>query len=179
MSTIQTGGNQGGNQGDTAATYTYKPISANGGGITLELPTEWSDLKSGQWKDGDTVIGYRIGASSDYAAWVKGYDTPGLFMGVSSQLADTNPDTYLDNDKEFFSGECTYEGRKDFDFGGYVGRFDVYRKCGGTANSFVQVAVKPADSSYFVLVQFVAVGDRDYAAADHAVETLKVTGSLP
>jgi serine protease Do len=179
VSTIQTGSDQGGNQGDAAAAYSYKPISANGGGITLELPTAWSDLKSGQWKDGSNVIGYRVGASSDYAAWVKGFDTPGLFLGVSSTLADTSADTYLDLDKEYFSGECTYDGRKDFDFGGYTGRFDVYRKCGGTQNSFLQVAVKPADSSSFVLVQFVAVGDRDYAAADHAIETLKVTGQLP
>ena len=184
VSTIETGGNQGGdqggNQGDTAATYTYKPITANGGGIKLDLPTDWSDLKSGQWKDGDSVIGYRIGASSDYAAWVDGFATPGLFMGVSARLADTDPDVYLDQDKEFFSGECTYEGRKDFDFGGYAGRFDIYRKCGGTDNSFIQVAVKPADAADFVLVQFVAVGDRDYAAADHAIETLKVdAGSLP
>jgi serine protease Do len=179
VNTIQTGGDQGGDQGQASTDYEYRPISANGGGITLELPREWDDLRSGQWKDGGSVIGYRLGAAADYPAWVESFDVAGLFMGVSSQLADTDVDTYLDEDKEYFSGECTYDGRKDFDYGGYTGRFDVYRKCGGTDNSFLQVAVKPADSSYFVLVQFVAVADRDYAAADHAIETLRVKYPLP
>ncbi len=171
-------GDQGGDQGgDQPADYTYTRVGVNNGAIVTEIPTEWSDVSKGNWTEAGSVIGLKIGASSDYQAWLDGWDVAGLFMGVSADLADTDVGAYLDDN--MFSETCTYEGRKDFDFGGYVGKFDIYRKCGGTQNSYYQVAVKPADGSFFVFVQFVAVNDRDTAAADHAIETLVVTGPLP
>jgi serine protease Do len=178
VATIETGGDQGGNQGgDQPADYTYTRVGVNNGAIVTEIPTEWSDVSKGNWTQDGSVIGLKIGASSDYQAWIDGWDVAGLFMGVSADLADTDVDKYLDDN--MFTGTCTYEGRKDFDLGGYVGKFDIYRECGGTKNSYYQVAVKPADGSYFVFVQFVAVSDRDTAAADHAIETLVVEGPLP
>ena len=179
IATIETGGgDQGGDQGgDEPAAYTYTRVGVNDGAIVTEIPTDWSDVTRGNWNVDGTTIGYKIGASTDYATWVEGFTVPGLFMGVSAQMADTDVDQYLDDN--MFKESCTYEARKDFDFGGYVGKFDLYRECDGTGNSFVQVAVKPADASYFVLVQFVALNDRDYTAADHSIETLVVRGPLP
>jgi serine protease Do len=160
---------------EAPAGYTYAVVSETNGRLTAELPTEWADVSTGDWTRSDEAVGARIGASTDYDAWIDGYTVPGIFLGVSTKLAATEVASELDSQKATFTEDCTYESREDFDAYGYVGQFDIYRNCGGTSNSFFVVVVKPADASYLVLAQVVVLGDRDLQATDHAIETLKVS----
>ncbi|MCU0484131.1 MAG: hypothetical protein MUC54_07685, partial [Chloroflexi bacterium] len=123
----------------------------------------------------DEVVGARIGASTNYDTWVDEYTVPGIFLGVSTALAGTAVEDELESQKTNFEKDCTYDSRFDFDAYGYTGKFDAYRNCGGTSNSFYVVVLKPADSSHLVMAQVVVVGDRDLMATDHAIETLKVS----
>ncbi len=183
VSTIETGGSdQGGSdQGgsDTAADYTYTVVSTDGDAMAAEMPTAWSDTTTGEWSRDDATVGLRIGAASDYQKWMDGYDIAGAFLAVSAKYGESDIAKLLDADKEIFSKDCTYDSRKDFDASGYVGKFDLYTDCGGTKDAFVELAVTPADGSYLVFLQLVAVGDRDFTAADHMIETLVVKGPLP
>jgi serine protease Do len=179
VSTIETGGDQGGQGGDTAADYTYTVASTDGGEMSAELPAPWTDVKTGQWSRNDETVGVRIGASTDYATWVDGYTVPGVFLAASQSLAGEDVGALLDADRATFEKDCTFDSRKDFDAAGYVGVFDLYTDCAGTGNAFVELAVKPADGSHLVFLQLVAVGDRDLTAADHIIETLTVKGPLP
>ena len=178
-SSIATGGDQGGQSADTGADYTYAAAATDGGELTTEIPTAWQDVRPGNWSRNDETVGLRIGASTDYAKWVDGYDVPGAFFAVSQSLAGEDVDAFLDADKATFSKDCTYDSRKDFDTAGYVGKFDLFTDCGGTKSAFVELAAKPADGGYLVFLQLVALGDRDLSAADHMIETLAVKGPLP
>jgi serine protease Do len=183
VSTIETGGGDqgGGDQGggDAAADYTYAAVATSGDEMTSEVPTAWSDVKTGDWTYDDETVGLRIGAATDYATWMEGYTVPGAFLAVSAALAGEDVDALLDADRETFEKDCTYDSRKDFDTAGYVGKFDLYTDCGGTGNAFVELVAKSADGAHLVFLQLVALGDRDLTAADHMVETLTVTGPLP
>ncbi len=177
VSTIETGGGDQG--GDAAADYTYTLVATDGDAMSAEMPTPWSDTRTGDWSRNDEKVGVRIGASTDYPTWVDGYTVPGVFLAVSQSLAGEGVDAFLDGDRATFEKDCTFDSRKDFDAAGYVGKFDLYTDCGGTTNAFVELAVKPADGSYLVFLQLVALGDRDLTAADHMIETLTVKGPLP
>jgi serine protease Do len=160
---------------DAPAAYAYALATEEGGRMSAELPTEWSDVRSGDWTRGDESVGARIGASTNYDTWVDAYTVPGIFLGVSTALADTGVEAELDSQKTTFEKDCTYESRLDYSAYGYTGKFDVYRNCGGTTNSFFVVVVKPADNSSLVLAQSVVLADRDLVATDHAIETLQIS----
>ncbi|MBP1704858.1 MAG: peptidase family protein [Chloroflexi bacterium] len=163
--------------GTTAAPadYAYVAVSEENGRLTTELPSEWSDTSTGDWTRNDEVVGARIGASTNYDTWVDEYTVPGIFLGVSTALAGTAVESELDSQKTTFEKDCTYDSRFDFNSYGYTGKFDAYRNCGGTSNSFYVVVLKPEDGSHLVMAQVVVLGDRDLMATDHAIETLKVS----
>jgi len=180
VSTIETGGGDQGSQGgDATVDYAYAVVATAGDEVATEMPTAWDDVKTGKWTYNDAEVGLRIGAATDYATWMEGYSVPGAFLAVSAALAGEDVDAFLDADRETFEKDCTFDSRKDFDAGGYTGKFDLYTDCAGTGNAFVELAAKPADGSYLVFLQLVALGDRDLTAADHMIETLAVPGPLP
>jgi serine protease Do len=160
---------------EAPASYTYAVVTETDGRLSTELPTEWSDVSTGDWTRQDEVVGARIGASTNYDTWVDSYTVPGIFLGVSTALAGTDVEAELDSQKTTFEKDCTYDSRLDYSAYGYTGKFDVYRSCGGTSNSFFVVVVKPADGSSLILAQVVVLGDRDLVATDHALETLKLS----
>ena len=157
------------------AGYEFVAVREEKGRVTTELPTEWSDVHQGDWIRDDVAIGAFVGGATDWARWQDGYEVPGIFLGVSTQFAAESIDAVLDEQKAVFEKDCTYEARKDFDAYGFVGKFDIFRSCGGTQNSFFVVAVKPADGGYVALAQVVVLADRDLFATDHAIEVLKVS----
>jgi hypothetical protein len=154
-------------------------VKTDGDAMSAEMPTPWKDITTGDWTRDDKTVGIRIGASSDYQKWLDGYDVAGAFLATSATFASDPVEKILNADKKIFSKDCTYDSRNDYDASGYAGKFDIYKDCGGTKNSFVELVVKPADESLLVFMQLVAVGDRDFNAADHMIETLKVNGPLP
>ena len=159
------------------AGYEYVAVREDKGRMTTELPAEWTDVQQGDWIRDDKAIGAFVGGATDWAKWQEGYDVPGLFLGVSTQFADESVDAVLDEYLAAFKKDCTYEERKVFDAYGFVGKYDVFRSCGGTQNDFFIVVVRPADDGYTAIAQVGVLADRDLVAVDHAIEVLKV--SLP
>jgi len=157
------------------AGYEFVAVSEANGRLSTELPTAWSDVHQGDWYRDDEVVGAFVGGASSWSTWQDGYDIPGMFLGVSTKYADQTADAVLDEQKAVFEDDCTYEARKDFNAYGFIGKFDIFRSCGGTEHSFFVVVVAPSDGGYLALAQVVVLDDRDLVATDHAIEMLKVS----
>jgi len=157
------------------AGYDYVAVREAGGRVATEFPAAWTDVQQGDWTSNSETVGALVTASTDLAAWDAGYDVPGIFLGVSTKYAGDSVDAFLDEKKAVFKKDCTYESRQDYDAYGFVGKYDIFRSCGGTENDFFIVVVKPADGGYMVVAEVVVLADRDLLAVDHAIEVLKVS----
>ena len=145
----------------------------------MEVPKAWDDFRGGSWsRNGDTV-GVGMNASPDVDKWLEGFTVPGVFIGASKGLAPLGLERLLDEETGFHQERCTASGRRDFDDGVHVGKFDVFEKCdGGDASAIVLVAY-PADESYALVLNVTILGDRDVAAAERIMDTFRVLKALP
>ncbi len=72
-------------------------------------------------------------------------------------------------DDNQFGGSCQLDGRRPYDDGVYVGEYDLWVNCGDEGSALAVVAAQPADGSYLILAEFLAVTDRDWDAIATAV----------
>jgi serine protease Do len=142
--------------------------------LTVDVPQAWSDVDTQSlWGDGQTVYGVGIWASTDYAAWDSGWDTPGMFFGASATLASTETvDSLID--QHDYSSECGYDGRYDYSDELYSGVYDVWTNCGGGDTLFIDLAAETAGSEVLMNVQVVVVTDADLEALDYVLNTFVV-----
>jgi serine protease Do len=153
------------------ADYTdYTTVTDDSGSIEVSVPVEWSDVVGPPWNQGGADLGPSLTAAPDVDAWQSTWGTPGVFIGASATLGQT-PSQMLD-DLSFT--ECDYVDRSDYDDGLYVGLFDYYENCGAEGSTFIVVAAQPPDGSFDILVEIVAVDDRDLTAADQVSATFVV-----
>jgi serine protease Do len=177
--------NAGGNTDDnTGGTTTgYVDTSDAYGAIALELPASWADTDGSAWVDGNDVIGASISAAPDMEAYSRTWGAPGLFFGVSDDLARLGGHVQiLDAVRPDYLSECKLEGRYDYNDGYYRGKYDLFESCGGPggASTLVLSAVPTDNSQAFtilLIVQMVSPEDEDIAI--HALDTFRVIGRLP
>ncbi len=161
----------------TGFEYTeYQTITDDSGLISVSVPVEWSDVNGAAWNS-DLVsgvneeIGWGLSAAPDLAAWNAGWGTPGVFIGASPLITATVAETL---DLYDFTGQCSYDGRYDYDDGVYVGLYDLYVDCGPELSLFFNVIAAPADREWLASVQIVALTDADLTAADEVFNTFLV-----
>lgn len=154
----------------------YEMFADDSGLLEIRLPDEWTDRSGLFWDFDGENIGPAISAASDYDAWLSGWDTAGLFLGATNWFNET-PDQYLDVSD--FSGDCTYEGREDYDDGEYVGRFDTWFDCGPANSVFVELATEPYEGGGLVILEFVLVTQADLEALESALASFRLLGQLP
>ncbi len=148
----------------------YFEITDDRNSIVVSVPASWSDMVSEPWDHNGELVGPSLGAAPDYAAFLDGWDTPGVFIAASSELESTTAELLDFND---FSAVCEYVDRIDYDDGFYVGLMDVWEQCGGDS-SFVVIAAAPPDKDYLTLIQLVIVSAADWDAADEVIRTFRV-----
>ncbi len=157
-------------------TYTdYAFITDDSDLIEVSVPVAWSDTLGEAWQFRGEAIGPALSAAPDRQAWLAGWATPGVFIGATTELSGSVTELL---DEEDFSGACAYGGRFDYDDGLYVGLFDVWEDCGDEGSTFIVVVAEPADRSFVVLVQLIAVTDADLDAADEVFNTFRIVGDL-
>jgi serine protease Do len=153
------------------------------GAIALELPASWADTDGSAWVDGNDVIGASISAAPDLESYNRTWGAPGLFFGVSDDLALLGGHVQiLDAVRPDYLGDCKLEGRYDYNDGYYRGKYDLFESCGGPggASTLVLSAVPTDNSQAFtilLIVQMVNPEDEDIAI--HALDTFRVIGRLP
>ncbi len=156
----------------TGTSYEYTKIWDNDGVFVIEIPTAWADPDGEGRLIDDERAGHAISASPNLQKYYGGWDTPGVFVGVSTSLLDgTEPGDLLDRHT---LPACAYDGRYDFDNGDYTGRYDIWLNCGGTNTVTVNLEAYPEDRSFVVLVQIQAITDADLEALDRILATFYV-----
>lgn len=160
---------------DTGTEYDeYYTYSTNT--ITVDLPRAWSDTSTGGWRRGDVELpeSVALAAAPDIDSFVNTWDTPGMFLGASKQLAREMSVDQLLNETAF--GEsCKYEGREDYRDPLYTGKYDVWTDCGGKDTALIVVAFEPEDKSFLGMVQVQVVSEADLEALDRILDTFVVT----
>jgi len=173
-----------GNTGTTGTSATgYIDTSDAFSSIALELPESWAETDGSAWVDGNDVIGASITAAPDMDAYSRTWGAPGLFFGVSDDLARLGGHVQiLDAIRPDYLAECKLDSRSDYNDGYYRGKADLFYNCGGPggAQTLVLSAVPTDNSQDFtilLIVQMVNPEDEDIAI--HALDTFRVIGTLP
>ncbi len=155
----------------------YVEISDDEGRITVSVPSVWTDVDGRPWAGGEFVesdepVGPALSVSPDVAAFTAGWKTPGVFIGASDRLPFDAVDDPLE--ASVFDDECALDSTRPYDDGVYRGAFDLYVECGPEKSVFVNLVAEPADGSYLILVQVVAVTEADWEAMATIIDTFLV-----
>lgn len=171
---IEEKGDEPGGAPSGSETYDeYVIVSDDSGVLEVEIPAAWEDVDGGPWVSNDEEIGVRIIASIDLDDMLGGWDTPGLFFGVSASLVQTKSTEDLLDDIDY-SNACTYEGRTEFPAGFYTGHYDIWSKCGSTNSTAATVALTPESQAYLLLLEIYTVSEADLDALDRILDSFVV-----
>ena len=143
--------------------------------LSFEVPASFADLNRTQWQWDGALVGSALAASPDLESFYTLWDTPGLFVGASSELPFATADEFLD--EIWFGESCDDVVRRPYDDGNLIGLFDLYVTCGPEESALLEMAVSPVDSDHLMEVQFVLVTERDWAVVTTVLDTLTLDGS--
>lgn len=163
-----------------APTYeNYVGIYDDSQAVYVEVPAEWADVDGSNWIDSDdgTVLGSQLMASTSIAGFSSDYVTPGVQILAGAFFGDTTMGELVDVFD--FSGDCTYDGRFDYEDPVYTGVYDQYSNCAGAGSVIIVLGAEPAAKNYSVVVLVQAVTEADLDALDHILNTFNVVGTLP
>ena len=161
----------GGVPDDTPAYGDYVAVSDDSGFLTVEVPSEWSDVDGSPGLFGPNVL-----ASTDVQAWLQTYDVPGIwFEATDIQTGQTNDEILTAiSDSQGQTSACTSLGRQPYSDPLYVGVSEVFQDCAGTTTDFVWLAFSPPDNSFHGVVGVQLFGEADVAALENALNTFVV-----
>ena len=157
----------------------FTTVVDESGTLSLRVPTRWKDLLSEPWDLGDGPIGLAFSAAPDLQQFNDTWTTPGVFVGVSEEFADTlTPSQVLD----FFDlqEDCTYDDRYTYQTTTLTGLYDVWNGCGGNNEGiFVVLAALPVDSTTPMLVLYTNLPTpEDATLFDTLIRSVAVAGAV-
>ncbi len=148
----------------------YAPVSDDTGAITVDVPTEWSEVSGAGWTMNGTPVGVSITASPSIAGFQDTWATPGMFFGASRDLIGPYDHTTILDDITF-ADSCVYDSRTEYSDPLYTGFYDLWTGCGGTDTMLVVLAAVPEDRSILLVVQVQVVSEADLEALDTVLNT--------
>ncbi len=150
--------------------------------IQINLPAAWGDVDGSPWVlDGD-IIGASITAAASLDNFNASYNEPGVFFGVSDDLAKyVGYAQMLDEYRGVFRKECTYLGRTNYEDSAFEGAYDLFNKCGTSTSTLLVLSARPQQNktSFLVTLMVQMQSDADLAALDEMLRTFDVIGTLP
>ena len=141
----------------------FNAASNDSGTLSIEVPGEWVDVFGSEWVVDGREVGPSVTAAPDVDAWYSSWDTPGVFVGVST--TDFSPQI------GDFSGICTTGKVDERSIGTLSGTVQTWSQCGGESNDFYVFIGGPADASYTVLVQLVSLDGTGFETLERVLET--------
>lgn len=166
-------------QPDTSAGPTFVDVVDDTGTISLRVPEAWTDTRSEEWDLGDGPIGSAFYAAPDVDAFNDNMNEPGVFVGVSEEMANSfSPDEALD--VLDFSDSCTYDDRYDYESASLVGVYDVWTDCDELeGDNFIVLGANPVDETSPLLLLYINLPMEDDAVVfDEIVNSLAVAGAV-
>ncbi len=110
-------------------------ITADGGVLSFEVPSTWTEQQTARWLEDDTAIGVLLSASPSLVALGRDFRLPGVILGISADAGGRTPRSIVD--AEDLTGACTGEPAEELVEPGYVGAVRTWSACGGHADAFV------------------------------------------
>lgn len=150
--------------------------------IQVSIPSSWAQVDGSPWTSDGDVIGSSITAAADLDAFNNTYGEPGMYFGVSNDLAKLGGYIQLlDLYRDTFKPDCNYKGRYDYEDSAFKGAYDWYDSCGGTTNNMIILSSRPKqnETSFLVIVMVNMMSDADANALDQILQTFDVVGQLP
>jgi len=166
----------------SGTTGTYSKVTDDSGSISVEVPSEWTDVDGSAWTatwtlDNGSSYDFSaasITASTDLSGYNNGYDTPGVFFAASTKLAQIGGYIQLlEGVRHWYQSDCTNDGTYDYSDSLYEGKYDVWTHCGVNNNMVVVLAARPINdpSGLLMLVEVKITSDADLDALDHILAT--------
>jgi serine protease Do len=131
--------------------------------------------------DGD-VIGASITAAASLDAFNNSYDEPGVFFGVSNDIAQqAGYIMLLDAYSDVFRQDCKFAGRQNYKDSAYEGAYEVFTGCSGANDTLVILSARPQQNkTAFLITVFVnMLTEADSVALDRILASFDVVGTLP
>ncbi len=160
----------------------YVLVQDDYGAIQVAIPSTWTQVDGSPWVSDGEIIGSSISAAADLDRFNNAFDEPGIFFGVSDEVAKlAGYIQLLDYYKSIFQSSCKWEYREKYEDNAFEGSYDVYKNCNGAGNLFVALTARPKvnKTSLLVSVLFNAMTDADLKAFDQVLATFDVVGTLP
>ena len=157
----------------------FNPIADDSETISARVPETWSDVQSSDWDLGDGPIGVALSAAPDIQQFEDTWDTPGVFVGVSDELAAAfAPGEVLDAFD--FKEDCQYGDRYDYESDNLEGVYDVWTDCGKVkGDTFVVLAANPVGADAPIIFVYMNLPTEEDAAVFSAVlDSLAVAGAV-
>ncbi|MFZ1771554.1 MAG: trypsin-like peptidase domain-containing protein, partial [Caldilinea sp.] len=157
----------------------FVPVTDDTETISVRVPETWSDVVSNDWEiDGDP-IGIALSAAPNVQDFNDTWDTAGVFIGVSEDIASSfTVDGVLDVFD--FAENCTYDDRYEYATDALTGAYDIWNDCGDVEGStFVVLAATPMDAdSPMILLYTLLPTAEDAGTFGELVNTLAIAGAL-
>lgn len=142
----------------TTAPTTSLPVDAAGfveliddsGVLAISVPAVWQDVETSAWNRDGVDIGPSLTAATDRAAWIAGWDTPGMFVGATDQIGFE--DAFGD-----FSDACVLDSTTPIEAGGLAGSGEWWTDCGAEGSDFFVGVVSTSDAVTIVVFQIAAI----------------------
>lgn len=164
---------------DTGESYTYASISDDTDQLTVEAPTEWSDVDGRTATLGNLTLP-DLRASTDLEAYNATFDVPGFQFTATADSTTGDPRAVLNEYSTRFEQACEPQDVQSYSDPLYTGVSQVFGNCGSAGAAFVWTVVQPIDASdgdYIAVVGVQILSDADVEALGHILDTFVVTPS--
>ena len=152
----------------------YVAVTDEQGIITVEVPTEWTDVSELAWADSDDVqFGIQLWSAPDVAEFSNSWDVPGVVFSYSDELS---PEISTEDliDTVDYSESCTFIERGELPDGFFSGFYDVWEACGDAGSTALVLGLEPETGDYMVRIESYSVTQADLDASDHILDTFVI-----
>jgi len=152
----------GGSQPTPEPAGSFVTVSDDSGAISVSVPDTWSQVDGSQTTDaaGDPV--FKLTASPDIAAFLSGFDVPGLRLEASQTLDSSRIAEVLLSLTVPLSAVCTPSESGPYDDSFYVGEYSYLTDCGSAGSDVVVVVAEDIAGTHlmFLTAQLVSSEDK-------------------
>ncbi len=159
----------------------FYSVSDDSGALEVDVPAQWTQIDGTPWFT-DEPFAPSITVAADLDAYLNSWTEPGLFFGVSQELAQfTGVDGLLDRVDENIglSAACSWVGRFDYSDSFYTGKFDQFEGCGGDDVIYISLAALPEDGRFIISVQVQLQAQQDASVLDSVLDSFIVLDAPP
>jgi serine protease Do len=160
----------------------YVTVTDDYGAIQVSIPSAWAEVSGEPWYDDGDIIGASITGAASLDGFNNTYEEPGVFFGVSDDLARLGGYIQLlDVYRPSFTNDCSLDGRYDYEDSAFLGAYDVFTNCGSGRSTIIILSARPINNqtSFLATVMVQILSDSDLDALDEILRTFDVVGALP